>query len=266
MIRLGITSVAFVAVAYHFAAAGSPTQGGSPESPPTIAVCHPIKEGAARLKCYDSISIANLPQDGVSSSIPVAANDKVIARWSGSGDMTTRPFHVDGPWELQWDTAKGYFSATLHRKTGQEIATLANGMEAGSSSSYQPSGGDFYIEFGGMQTWNAKVVAVPTGPTTETSPDDQEPLLDVSGDQTGLPACNGDDAAISIKRIVEHSPMGQTMHLSVIHVGKIAIRQIRDGMSICTAPLKTNGGEMSYEFQYYREDGDIYIYGKPVAE
>ena len=181
--------------------------------------------------------------------------------------MNTRPFHIDGPWELQWNTAKGYFSAKLHRTSGSgpKIELLANGMEPGSSSSYQPTGGDFYIEFGGMQPWSARVVSVPSTQASEHPTDAEEPLLSVVGDQSGLPACDGAGGAETIKHLVENSPLAQTMHISVIHVEKIVSRSIKDGMTICRASVLTNGGEAAYDFQYYRKQGDIYIYGKPIS-
>jgi len=95
---------------------------------------------------------------------------------------------------------------------------------------------------------------------------DTEPLLEVTGDQSGLPACDKGDAAGSVKSLVENSPMGQTMHIAVLRVGKITSRQIKEGMSICTTSMMTNGGEMSFQFQYYRKDGDVYVYGKPVID
>jgi hypothetical protein len=192
------------------------------------------------------------------------SDEKVLAKWSGSSDMATRPFHIDGPWELQWTTQAGYFSAALHRMSGRgpNFDLLANGASGGSSSSYQPAGGDFYLEFQGEKPWTARVVAVAGDDLPERKSQDQEPLLEVSGDQSDLPACDDDTGKDALKRLVENSSLGQTFHISVFHVGDIAISRIRDGMAICTASLITNAGEMSYSFQYYRKDGEIFISGK----
>ena len=267
MIRPLSASTAMMLIGMHATTwAATPAPPNSAANLTTIAACHVIKDAVSRLKCFDSIPLPNLSSESVNGPVQTSIDDKVIVKWSGSGQMNTRPFHVDGPWELQWNTAKGYFSAQLHRISGSgpKLALLANGMEPGSSSSYQPTGGDFYIEFGGMQPWSARVVSVPSPQGAEHSTEAEEPLLSVAGDQSGLPPCDGADGAETIKRLVEKSPLAQTMHLSVIHVGKIVSRSIKDGMTICRASMMTNGGEAAYDFQYYRRDGDIYIYGKPV--
>lgn len=246
--------------------AATPASVEASAVPASIASCHVIKETTGRLKCFDSIPVPGPSSESIGGPVETSGEDKVIVKWSGSARMDTRPFHVDGPWELQWNTAKGYFSATLHRISGSgpKSALLANGMEPGSSSSYQPTGGDFYFEFGGMQPWSARVVSVPLPLGAERFKDAEEPLLNVMGDQSGLPACDGADGADTIKRLVEKSPLAQTMHLSVLHVQKITPRSIKGGMTICRASMMTNGGEAAYDFQYYRKDGDVYIYGKPI--
>jgi hypothetical protein len=246
------------------ASEAAPAQNGGAVIP-SMSTCRTIKDSANRLKCYDNIPLTIPGREG--ASLP-ASEDKVVMKWNSSTQMQTRPFHVDGPWELQWTTAQGYFSATLHRMSGPgpKAALLANGMEAGGSSSYQPTGGDFYVEFGAMQPWTARVVTV-AGPDAANAPRaDQEPLLNVSGDQSNLPPCNEADAPDRFKKLVENSPLGQTIHIAVLHVGTITSRPIRDGMAICAVEMMTNGGEMSYDFQFYRKDGDVYIYGKPHEE
>jgi len=234
-------------------------------SVPSLSVCRTIKVSTNRLQCYDKLSSASISREKLTSLSQIVADEKVIVKWNGSSQMQTRPFRVEGPWELQWTAQKGYFSAILHRISGRgpEMAILANGMEGGSSSSYQPTGGEFYIEFGAMQSWNARAVSVPSTDNMKAQPIDEEPLLEVSGDQSGLPACDGQGASGQIKKLIEESSYGQTMHISVIHVGAISRKSIKDSMTICTAQMVTNGGETSYDFQFYRKDDNIYIYGKP---
>lgn len=76
--------------------------------------------------------------------------------------MTTRPFHVDGPWELRWHSTR-YFSATLH-PVGQDHGDLVANQSAGSSSAYRPNGGTFYIEFDSSSDWSAEAVSLPEVP------------------------------------------------------------------------------------------------------
>ena len=36
-------------------------------------------------------------------------NSRVLGKWSGSGSMTTKPFHAGSAWELHWDTHRGLY-------------------------------------------------------------------------------------------------------------------------------------------------------------
>ena len=107
------------------------------------------------------------------------------------------------------------------------------------------------------------MVSIPKKAGSTAESPDQEPLLDVSGDQSGLPPCDGENGKDEIKKLLESSPLGQTQHISVLHASDISIRPIRDAMAICTASMTTNGGELTYDFQYYRKDGEVFVFGKP---
>jgi hypothetical protein len=87
--------------------------------------------------------------------VPNGAED-VIAQWSGGGMMTTRPFHVDGPWELEW-SASSVFAAQLVT-VGGSAEDVALQSAAGRSSSYEPVGGDFYLKVEGSGEWTMKAV------------------------------------------------------------------------------------------------------------
>ena len=95
--------------------------GASPvlaaERLPDLSSCRTIKDNAARVDCYDALADHSPTEAG-----------RVIAQWSGSGMTTTRPFHADGPFEIQWE-AKGFFSATLVAVDGggSLIANQADG-------------------------------------------------------------------------------------------------------------------------------------------
>ena len=87
-------------------------------------------------------------------------------KWTGSGTMTTRPFHMDGPWEIQWSfTAKPMmFQIMVYTKgeSDQMPSIAANQLDGTPGSAYQPRGGDYYLTFntfGG--NWTACVVSVP---------------------------------------------------------------------------------------------------------
>lgn len=140
--------------------------------PPTAAVPASLAPSAAALP---RLSVPPQPLDPdprpVSPGHQPASGDKPLMSWSGSGRMQTRPFHIDGPWELQWTRASGYFSAVLHPAPGTDGTEklLASGSNADKSTSYQPKGGDFYFEFDASQQWTARIVAVPNSTSPPAS-------------------------------------------------------------------------------------------------
>jgi hypothetical protein len=91
------------------------------------------------------------------TTVSASSND-IIAQWSGSGMTTTRPFHAEGPFEVQWETTE-YFSAYLDQVGGHQTL-IANQNSAGSS--YVPDGGNFYIKIEAMGDWHIRVVALPS--------------------------------------------------------------------------------------------------------
>ena len=92
-----------------------------------------------------------------SEQASAAAADPVLVRWSGVSTMTTRPFHVDGPWELRW-SSDGPFSAVLHQLDGDEVHVVAEASGRASSSAFWPKGGDYYLEVTTTAPWTASVV------------------------------------------------------------------------------------------------------------
>jgi len=85
--------------------------------------------------------------------------DAPIARWSGTSTMITRPFHVDGAWELQW-TSDGPFKAILHQLSPESAKPVAHANGAAASSAFEPTGGDYYLEIASTDRWSAVVVRV----------------------------------------------------------------------------------------------------------
>ena len=100
--------------------------------------------------------ISPIPKLQQALAAPVNAT---VAQWSGSAFAITRPFHVDGSWELQW-TSGGMFSATLHKLGSNQQQMLALATEPTSSSAFQPEGGEYYFEFTATEPWSAKIVSV----------------------------------------------------------------------------------------------------------
>jgi hypothetical protein len=89
---------------------------------------------------------------------PQSALEPIIAEWGGSGMMTTRPFHVDGPWELQWQS-NGLFVVKLFDGNGN-YDLIASESEPGTSRSYVPNGGNYYIKITASGGWKMKAVSL----------------------------------------------------------------------------------------------------------
>ena len=221
---------------------------GATASPlaPDVASCRPIKDAAARLKCFDALSAEATKDVG-----------KAIADWSGSGMTTTRPFHADGPFEIEWD-ASGFFQTMLDRVGGGETI-IANQIEGGPGSSYVPEGGDYYLKVSAMARWHARAVALPPGKAPESAD------LSQSGEesQADLPPCDGPNADDEVRDLVQNSPLGQAGHIRVLDVGPITKTTSPKGVEVCHTKLITSGGEEDYDFQNIRRNGSIFITGRP---
>ncbi len=119
---------------------------------------------------------------------PTSETETVLAQWSGQGIMTTRPFHMDKEWELQW-TASGLFSIHLvtigsDDTTGELIANQVGG----SSTSFVPRGGDYYLRIDATDQWSLRAVSVPPTGTDNAA---TNPAGRATPTQTTVPAESG---------------------------------------------------------------------------
>lgn len=115
-----------------------------------LSVCHNLRDGHARLKCYDAIATkgeAPSPDSGV-----------VFYHWSGTGMTTTRPFQVEVPWELQWNSSN-MIQIYLYRMGGDMPDIAANQMSAGKGRSYEPRPGEYYMKVNALGDWKIRIVA-----------------------------------------------------------------------------------------------------------
>ena len=95
--------------------------------------------------------------------------DPVLANWSGSDNIQTRPFHVDGAWELQWINGKGHFSINVHPLRSSRSDLVANTINAGQSTHFYPDGGDFYLEVDASAPWGIRAVSLAPNTPAESS-------------------------------------------------------------------------------------------------
>jgi hypothetical protein len=97
---------------------------------------------------------------------PLPTGEPVIAEWHGDGKLVTRPFHIDGPWELQWSIKplpgeppqNAMFQVFSYHPGSKEPTVLAVGET--NSSAYVDQGGDYYLDIHGIGAWTARVVKV----------------------------------------------------------------------------------------------------------
>ena len=115
-----------------------------------------IENDIARLEAYDQfVNGLNIGPAGSSSSSP---SNNLIAEYNGNGTQNTRPFEVDGPWEIQWNAKGQIFQLYLYDSSGNLIDVAANQMEAGEGSYYSPKTGSFYLQVNAMGDWQLKIV------------------------------------------------------------------------------------------------------------
>lgn len=82
----------------------------------------------------------------------------VVANFSGTGSLNTRPFTTTGPWEIQWDSKNDYFYISLFTENGDRIGPIAAQPGGGIGSSYQPKAGSYYLKVISMGEWTIKIV------------------------------------------------------------------------------------------------------------
>lgn len=80
--------------------------------------------------------------------------------FSGNGKLNTRPFNVEGPWEVQWTASGDIFQIYLHTQSGNLVGVAANQMGSGSGASYQPNGGNYYLQVNAVGEWVIRIVPV----------------------------------------------------------------------------------------------------------
>jgi hypothetical protein len=108
------------------------------------------------------------------SGFAISKDDVVVAEYRGTGIQSTRPFTVDGPWELQWSSDSSYLSIVLKNveEEGGFPNIIANQQGSGPGSSYQPQSGTYYFQTNAMGKWHMKVVALKMEHVQNHEPED----------------------------------------------------------------------------------------------
>lgn len=92
--------------------------------------------------------------------LPAGSASQVTAtlELEGDGTQNTRPFNVAGPWEIRWTADGDLFQVYVFSADGELIGVAANQMGAGGGSSFQPRGGDYYLQVNAMGAWSLRIV------------------------------------------------------------------------------------------------------------
>ena len=113
------------------------------------------------------------------SSSKVTEKEISLVNLSGSGMTITRPFTVNGPWEIQWDVSGSFFAVTIYKADGSLFDIGGSQQGAGKGSSYQPKNGNYYLKIMAIGNWELKVVEIRKQPTIEKQIDDSQQTPDV---------------------------------------------------------------------------------------
>ena len=107
------------------------------------AVCQPIKDSAARLKCYDDATKSDWPNTLI---------------WSGDGKQMLPPFNTSGPWTLHWSTTStdGLTLFVYNTPPSGDVGSFTDdpsSNSAGASQSYETTTGTIYMKVDGDDPW-----------------------------------------------------------------------------------------------------------------
>lgn len=111
-----------------------------------------VELGLAELKSRSSNKSVEEPLDETQSK------ETTIINLAGSGLKNTRPFKVNGHWEVQWDARGAYFGILIYNADGSFAGLAANQQGAGKGSSYQPKSGHYYLTINAVGNWQVKVI------------------------------------------------------------------------------------------------------------
>jgi len=89
-----------------------------------------------------------------SDTTPKAPPRAIELSWSGNNTSNTRPFGVDGPWELHWAATGDLFSIIIRSEAGDMVGVGANQTGSGDGSSFQPKGGRYFLAVSGIGQWH----------------------------------------------------------------------------------------------------------------
>ncbi len=91
----------------------------------------------------------------------IAESGQVLQRVSANGMRNLRPFTAKDRWEIQWDSKGTLLTINIHSGDGKLVSVAGMQEGPGSGTTYQPKGGEFYLEVSGTGEWTVTVVQLP---------------------------------------------------------------------------------------------------------
>jgi hypothetical protein len=90
-----------------------------------------------------------------------AGGGQVVQQVSANGQRNLRPFTVQDKWEIAWDSKRPMLMIAVFNADGSMVGIAATQQGDGKGSSYQPKGGDYYLQVTGTGEWTVTVVQLP---------------------------------------------------------------------------------------------------------
>ena len=92
-----------------------------------------------------------------------AAEEQVVFSQSANGTRNTRPFSVADRWELRWDVKGSTLAIFLFGADGERkgVLPIVTQNKPGSSNSYYPMAGSYYLKVVTEGDWTITVVQLP---------------------------------------------------------------------------------------------------------
>ena len=97
----------------------------------------------------------------------VVHSEENVASYSGNGAKNTRPFSVDGDWEIRWDANGEIFQLYLYSSDGELVGVAANQSGSGKGSCYQPNPGRYYLQVNALGNWTIEIVSLSASPNAK---------------------------------------------------------------------------------------------------
>lgn len=85
------------------------------------------------------------------------SESELLVKFEGDGALGTKPFDVEGPWEIVWKTEGDVFGVLLYDKNSNEMIEVPVNSQGKSGASYQNKKGQFYLKVNAVGSWEVEI-------------------------------------------------------------------------------------------------------------